>query len=54
MRDFTLDNLTDIVLQERESKTPPPRFRKIITWIISHREATDPDGQPIAGAKLDV
>ena len=54
MRDFTVDNLTDIVLQECESKTPPPRFRKIVSSLISHRKATDPEGQPIAGSKLDV
>ena len=33
MRDFILDNLTDIVLQECESKTPIPRFRKIIASL---------------------
>ena len=108
MRDFTLDNLTNIVLQECESKTPAPRFRKIIASLsdvlgvsmlvdaINHPKSgkgaestilgpfyvagapecengasiikrgqggekalvrgqvTDPEGRPIAGAKLDV
>ena len=39
MRDFTLDNLTDIVLQEYETKTPSPRFRKIVASLISHLHA---------------
>ena len=36
MRDFTIDNLTEIVLEEYGSKTEDPRFRQIITSLIKH------------------
>ncbi len=36
MRDFTKDNLTEIVLEEYRSKTKDPRFKQIITSLISH------------------
>ena len=36
MRDFTIDNLTDIVLEEYGSKTKDPRSRQIITSLITH------------------
>ena len=39
MRDFTIDNLTDIVLEEYGSKTEDPRSRQIITSLITHLHA---------------
>lgn len=36
MRDFTIENLTEIVLEEYGSKTKDPRFNKIVTSLISH------------------
>ncbi len=36
MRDFTIDNLTDIVLEEYGSKTQDPRFKQIILSLITH------------------
>ena len=36
MRDFTEDNLTKIVLEEYGSKIKDPRFREIITSLITH------------------
>ena len=36
MRDFTIENLTEIVLEEYGSKTKDPRFNRIITSLISH------------------
>ena len=39
MRDFTIDNLTEIVLEEYGSKTKDPRFRQIITSLIKHLHA---------------
>lgn len=39
MRDFTIDNLTDIVLEEYGSKTKDPRFREIITSLLKHLHA---------------
>jgi hydroxyquinol 1,2-dioxygenase len=36
MRDFTVENLTEIVLEEYGSKTKDPRFNKIVTSLISH------------------
>jgi hydroxyquinol 1,2-dioxygenase len=39
MRDFTVDNLTKIVLEEYVSKAKDPRFKKIITSLISHLHA---------------
>ena len=39
MRDFTIDNLTEIVLEEYGSKTEDPRFRQIITSLIKHLHA---------------
>jgi protocatechuate 3,4-dioxygenase beta subunit len=36
MRDFTIENLTEIVLEEYGSKTKDPRFHKIVTSLISH------------------
>ena len=39
MRDFTIDNLTEIVLEEYGSKTEDPRFRQIITSLIKHVHA---------------
>ena len=39
MRDFTSDNLTEIVVEEYGSKTTDPRFNKIITSLISHLHA---------------
>ena len=39
MRDFTIDNLTEIVLEEYGSKTEDPRSRQIITSLIKHVHA---------------
>ena len=39
MRDFTIDNLTEIVLEEYGSKTEDPRFRQIITSLLKHLHA---------------
>jgi len=39
MRDFTIDNLTEIVLEEYGSKTNDPRFRQIITSLLKHLHA---------------
>ncbi len=39
MRDFTIDNLTEIVLEEYGSKTKDPRFRQIITSLLEHLHA---------------
>ena len=39
MRDFTIDNLTEIVLEEYGSKTKDPRFREIITSLLKHLHA---------------
>ena len=39
MRDFTIDNLTEIVLEEYGSKTEDPRSRQIITSLIKHMHA---------------
>ena len=39
MRDFTIDNLTEIVLEEYGSKTEDPRSRQIITSLIKHLHA---------------
>ncbi len=39
MRDFTIDNLTEIVLEEYGSKTEDPRFKQIITSLIKHLHA---------------
>lgn len=39
MRDFTVDNLTDIVLEEYSSKTKDPRFKEIVTSLITHLHA---------------
>ena len=39
MRDFTIDNLTEIVLEEYGSKTKDPRFRQIITSALKHLHA---------------
>lgn len=39
MRDFTIDNLTDIVLEEYSSKTEDPRFKEIVTSLITHLHA---------------
>lgn len=39
MRDFTIDNLTDIVLEEYGSKTDDPRFKQIVTSLITHLHA---------------
>ena len=39
MRDFTIDNLTEIVLEEYGSKTDDPRFRQIINSLIKHLHA---------------
>ena len=36
MRDFTVENLTEIVLEEYGSKTKDTRFNKIVTSLISH------------------
>ena len=36
MRDFTIDNLTEIVLEEYGSKTEYPRFKQIITSLLKH------------------
>ena len=39
MRDFTIDNLTEIVLEEYGSKTKDPRFRQIVTSLLKHLHA---------------
>ncbi len=39
MRDFTIDNLTEIVLEEYGSKTEDPRSGQIITSLIKHVHA---------------
>ena len=39
MRDFTIDNLTEIVLEEYGSKTKDPRFKQIITSLLKHLHA---------------
>ena len=39
MRDFTIDNLTEIVLEEYGSKTEDPRFKQIITSLLKHLHA---------------
>ena len=39
MRDFTIDNLTEIVLEEYGSRTEDPRSRQIITALIKHLHA---------------
>ena len=39
MRDFTIDNLTEIVLEEYGSKTEDPRSKQIITSLLKHLHA---------------
>ena len=45
MRDFTIDNLTEIVLDEYGSRTADPRSRQIITALIKHLHAFVKDVQ---------
>ena len=39
MRDFTIDNLTEIVLEEYGSGAKDPRYKQIITSLIRHLHA---------------
>ena len=39
MRDFTIDNLTEVVFEEYVSKTPDPRLREIMGSLIKHLHA---------------
>ena len=46
MRDFTIDNLTDVVLEEYASKTRDPRLREIMSGLIKHLHAFLKDVRP--------
>lgn len=39
MRDFTIDNLTEIVLEEYGSGAQDPRYKQVITSLIKHLHA---------------
>ena len=39
MRDFTIDNLTEIVLEEYGSGAEDPRYKQVITSLIKHLHA---------------